>query len=95
MSRKEGDVRWRGRSSCMLKCMRIISRSSGVRRTVEAAERLRGVGLAASFWTFGISSSVLDERRQSADFMRLKINIRLATQQRRIYRTYHMVFRIL
>ena len=47
MSRTACDVLCIGRSSCIVKCMRIISRSSGVRRTVEAADLLVGLEVVA------------------------------------------------
>jgi len=69
----------------MDRCVRIISTSSGVRNTVDAADALTGVGFdlvagndcVLAFLIVTISSSFEDERRQSADLMR------------------HMVFRIL
>jgi len=74
MSWKWWDVRWRGRRSCILRWERIISKSSGVRRTVEAAERLSGVGLGwlwlRRFWVVGVSSSVVEEKRRRIDLRR-------------------------
>jgi hypothetical protein len=68
----------------MLRCIKTISRSSGVRSTVGAADGLNGVdvvvGCVLDFDIVGVSFSPLEESRQSADLMRLQNNIRLERQ---------------
>lgn len=82
MSRNEWDVRCAWRSSCMERCMRTISRSSGVWRTVEAADSLidfgggTGSDCVRCFFVVMISSSFENERWHSADLMRLRHEIR-------------------